>query len=204
MSFYQFRPTSKKMSKNVTEMIITLRKKEKTFKIYLFADSNDLSQELNYKLVQSLCEKHTIPFRNQSFPGVIKELREKHINTKNGRIIFTLEQRQELLNKHPNCNLCNIELTMEKFKDGSFNIDHITPFSQTQDNSESNLQLICLPCHYDKTASEKLNLEHEKVSRTHSSYNEETGKIFKSSLAQSLAFVEIIGVSPFINRKNDG
>ena len=101
------------------------------------------------------------------------------------------------MTKHPYCQNpeCHIELTMEKHKRSSFQIDHIKPYSQTQDNSESNLQLLCTNCHYDKTREEKNDNEHVAISKTHSSFNKTTGDIFSSKLSQSLAFVETVAVN---------
>ena len=184
-----FVPDIKKCQKsNVLEMQIV----NNDIIINMFSDPNDLSQLLNHKLVKELCIKHNLSFSNQTYPSLIKELREIHINT--GRIFYTQEERLAFMTKSPYCNNpeCKILLTMEKKKKGTFNIDHIEPYSQSQNNDESNLQLLCVECHMDKTQEEKLNGEHIKISKTHSSFNEETGKIFNSALCQSLAFVEII------------
>jgi 5-methylcytosine-specific restriction protein A len=47
------------------------------------------------------------------------------------------------------CNVCKAEL-MENHWD----VDHILPWNISNDNSDQNLQIICMPCHRTKTTQE--------------------------------------------------
>ena len=48
------------MKTNITQMVLTIN----TIQYYLFADLNDASQQVNHKVIMSLCEKFDIPFKN--------------------------------------------------------------------------------------------------------------------------------------------
>lgn len=58
------------------------------------------------------------------------------------------QRNYRLLADEPMCRVCKKRAAME--------IDHIVPLECGGDESESNLQPICIPCHTDKTASEAL------------------------------------------------
>jgi 5-methylcytosine-specific restriction endonuclease McrA len=46
------------------------------------------------------------------------------------------------------CNLCDSQLNE------AFHADHINPWSQSFDDSDENVQVICVPCHLEKTSQE--------------------------------------------------
>jgi len=46
------------------------------------------------------------------------------------------------------CNLCNSQLNE------AFHADHISPWSRSFDDSDENVQIICVPCHLEKTSEE--------------------------------------------------
>jgi hypothetical protein len=68
-------------------------------------------------------------------------------------------------------------------------IDHIIPLSRRGTNEIENLQILCKPCHFEKTRQEQ-NDQYIKQSETESSVNQTTKKIFNSDLTQKYAFVE--------------
>lgn len=52
------------------------------------------------------------------------------------------------------CAVCTEILCYEEGDIQLFDVDHIIQHSLTQDDNESNLQLLCLPCHRIKTIQE--------------------------------------------------
>ena len=178
-----------------TSMEIT---KNKEVKFYLFADQSSDAKysnlDINYKVIQKLCEDNEIEFKNQTIVQLTRQLCDKFINNQNIRKVFTRSEREEFLNNHPLCEHCEKVLTISNFQ-----IDHIHPLSSGGTNDENNLQALCKECHFDKTQSEKDNNEHVMISPTYSSFSETVTEIFKSPLNQHLAFVEIVGE----NKVND-
>ncbi len=71
----------------------------------------------------------------------------------------------------------------------AFDKDHIIPLAEGGTNDEINLQVLCKPCHFEKT-----QIEHEqgyiKLSQTESSFNTTVKEIFNSDLNAKHAFVE--------------
>ena len=151
--------------------------------VVLVIDPNDEAM-MTYKDIMALCEKTKTKFTNQSFGQFINQLKEKFFDTKSIRHIFTSEERTKMFNDHPNCESCNKAL---KYK--SFQIDHIMPLACGGTNEPDNLQILCKPCHFDKTRGEQEN-GYVKLSQTESSFNTTTKEIFNSSLNNSYAFVE--------------
>ena len=64
---------------------------------YIVIDPNDLSI-INWQKIKGMCEKHNIPFKNQTFLSLIKEIRTNLINKKSERHQFTNEERYNLFN----------------------------------------------------------------------------------------------------------
>ena len=89
--------------------------------------------------------ENDVEFENQSFGTLIKQLRERFYDNKSIRHKFTTEERNKLYNKNNKCSCCEKQLSKTKF-----HIDHITPLACGGTNEESNLQLLCIGCHYEK------------------------------------------------------
>ena len=70
-----------------------------------------------------------------------------------------------------------------------FHIDHIVPLACGGTNEKINLQILCQPCHFEKTKNEQEN-GYVKVSDTMSNFNITTKEIINSSLKSSFAFIE--------------
>ena len=151
--------------------------------IILVLDPN-LEFDLTFKDVRKFCIKAEIEFNNQSFSHFIKELKKRFLETKATRHQPTKEERQKLLDNADGC----CELCKKKLKK-VFDIDHIIPLAEGGTNDESNLQVLCKQCHFEKT-----QLEHEqgyiKLSQTESSFNSTVKHIFNSELNAKHAFVE--------------
>ena len=195
-------PLITKCSKtNIQKIII---KKSDDIEFHLIADSNDLSQDvdekqLNFKLMQELCIQFDVEFKNQSFTSFVRELNNLHQLDKSDRKRFGKTER-ELIRKKFNgkCNGIECDTILVK---GNWQIDHIIPLAAGGSNDMDNLQPLCKPCHTDKTSDEVMNDGHFCYSQTHSSFNDQTEKIFNSPLAQAYAFNEIIAKNETIENK---
>ena len=151
--------------------------------IILVIDPN-IEHNMTYKDVRQLCNNEKIEFRNQSFSQFTKELSKRFFNSKQQRHQPTKEERQQLLDKADGCcELC------KKVIKKAFDIDHIIPLAEGGTNDQENLQVLCKPCHFEKTQT-----EHEqgyiKLSLTESSFNTTVKEIFNSDLNSKHAFIE--------------
>lgn len=195
------KPFIKKCKKTmITQMIVIISKK---IKIHLYADQNDHSQNIDYKIVKNLCEKEKMSFTNQTFTTLINQIKDKKIKEKHERFtkeFRTKEFRTEFFQKNKYCN--NKECGVKLVK-GQREIDHISPLLHGGNNDISNLQALCKECYYDKTSDDNSN-EHINISQTHSSFSNSVAKVMESKLNKSWAFVEKIKKSPqFYLSNND-
>lgn len=178
------KPIIKKCKKTmITQMVVPISKK---IKVYLFADQNDHSQGIDYKIVKNLCEKEKIPFNNQTFTTLICQIKDNKIKEKHERVSFSKEFRTEFFKKNQFCN--NKECAVKLVK-GQREIDHIIPLSHDGTNDVNNLQALCKECHYDKTSNDNSD-EHINISQTHSSFSNSVAKVMESNLSKAWAFVE--------------
>ena len=182
---YNFIPKIKNQKYTVTQ--ITFNKDN--LDIIMVIDPND-HHTMTYKDIKALCDKTKLEFKNQSFGQLVSELKAKFFNDKSIRHVFTKEERLKIYNDHPECEMCNKKLTEKNFQ-----IDHKLPLACGGTNDEENLQVLCKPCHFEKTRHEQEN-GYVKVSDTESSFNSTTKEIFNSPLNSSYAFVEKIGDIP--------
>ena len=153
--------------------------------IILVVDPN-IEHGMTYKDVRQLCNNTQIEFKNQTFSNLIKELKRRFLEIKQQRHQPTKEERQQLLDKADGCcELC------KKVIKKAFDIDHIVPLAEGGTNESVNLQVLCKPCHFEKTQT-----EHErgyiKLSQTESSFNTTVTDIFNSELNTKHAFIETI------------
>jgi hypothetical protein len=66
---------------------------------YVFVcDPNDVHQ-ITFKEIRALCEKNNVPFKNQTFTQLIKQIRTKYFDELKGRIKFSKELKQLVLTK---------------------------------------------------------------------------------------------------------
>ena len=139
---------------------------------------------MTYKDVRVFCNTAGVEFTNQSFSHLIKQLKHRFFEIKTPRHQATKEERQRMLDDAGGCCAsCNKEIK------ATFDIDHIIPLAEGGTNEPENLQVLCKPCHFEKTQT-----EHErgyiKLSQTESSFNSRTKEIFNSELNTKHAFVE--------------
>jgi 5-methylcytosine-specific restriction protein A len=151
--------------------------------IILVVDPN-LDHNLTFKDVRTFCNNTEIEFTNQSFSHLIKQLKTRFLETKTPRHQATKEERLRMLDDADGCCAsCKKEIKK------AFDIDHIIPLAEGGTNEPENLQVLCKPCHFEKTQSEQ-ERGYIKLSQTESSFNSRTKEIFNSSLNAKHAFVE--------------
>ena len=152
---------------------------------YIVIDPNDLSI-INWKKIKAMCEKHEVPFRNQTFLSFIKEVRTNLINKKSERHLFTNEERYNIFNtSSKKCRICE-----ESIKSKHYEIDHIKALKNGGTNDINNLQLLCKSCHKEKTLREKEDGSYIKIIETESSFNNQVNEIMSSELSERYAFIE--------------
>jgi 5-methylcytosine-specific restriction enzyme A len=156
--------------------------------IYMFVCDPNAVHNITYKEVKVLCEKNDLPFKNQTFMHVVKQLRTKYFDEITGRIKFTKEFKEMVLEKSKKkCAGCKCCLKAKKY-----DIDHIRPLANGGTNQIDNLQALCKSCHQDKTANEHEQGQYVKFSDTESCFNNTVQEIMNSALSHAYAFVEPI------------
>ena len=156
--------------------------------IYMFVCDPNAVHNITYKEVKVLCEKNDLPFKNQTFMQVVKQLRSKYFDEITGRIKFTTEFKEMVLEKsEKKCAGCKCCLKAKKY-----DIDHIKPLSSGGTNQIDNLQALCKACHRDKTDNENEQGLYVKFSDTESCFNNTVQEIMNSPLSHAYAFVEPI------------
>ena len=68
-------------------------------------------------------------------------------------------------------------------------LDHIKALANGGNNDLSNIQVLCVACHGDKTKQEKAN-GYVNIAPNESSFNSVVTNIFKSKLCSDYAFIE--------------
>jgi 5-methylcytosine-specific restriction enzyme A len=154
--------------------------------IYMFVCDPNAVHNITYKEVKVLCEKNDLPFKNQTFMHVVKQLRSKYFDEITGRIKFTKEFKEMVLEKSKKkCAGCKCCLKAKKY-----DIDHIRPLANGGTNQIDNLQALCKSCHQDKTGNEHEQGQYVKFSDTESCFNNTVQEIMNSPLSHAYAFVE--------------
>ena len=171
--------------KNQKYAVIRIDFNQNDQKVILVVDPND-QHIMTYKDIQKICVDTKLEFKNQSFGAIVSELKDKFFNAKSIRHTFTKEERIAMFKDEPTCEICKKSLKVTNFE-----IDHIIPLGNGGTNDADNLQVLCKPCHFEKSKTEK---EHGyvKISETESSFNTVTKEIFNSPLNAKYAFVEAI------------
>ena len=126
------------------------------------------------KKLKKLCSDHDIEFKNQSFSHFITQLKSKHFDTSIKRHKFTKAERDAIHETNKTCNMCN-----GKVSKGKFHLDHIVALANGGDNELTNIQVLCIPCHLQKTKNEK-EQGYVKLVDTESSFNTYVKEIINS------------------------
>ncbi len=107
--------------------------------IYLEVDPND-QHKMTWIYIKTLCDKMQIQFQNQCFGAFVGQLKEKFMNQKAQRHIFTKTERQTLFeNSDKMCSCCGKVVTVK-----GFHVDHIVPVANGGTNDDENLQVVSL------------------------------------------------------------
>jgi len=186
IELYNVIPTVKNQKFNIVSIKVAPRTKghKNPFlskNLLLVLDPND-TKTISYKGIRDLCNRHQVPFKNQSFSQLIKQIRQNFEGKKHVRHTFTEQEREQ---QHKlakgKCNCCKTKVGLREM-----HIDHIEPLACGGTNDLDNLQVLCKQCHHEKTQEEK---EHGyvKLSETESSFNLKTQDIFNSDLCRSHA-----------------
>jgi 5-methylcytosine-specific restriction enzyme A len=152
--------------------------------VVLMADPNVEVHNVTHKEVKDICAKTDLQFTNQSFPSLIKKLKTNHYSAKENRAI-SKEIRASVFAESSECANCHN--TLARLSEA--HIDHIIPLGCGGSNERENLQVLCKPCHKEKTAGEQ-DRGYIKGSETESTFNSKVAELFNSPLAQTYAFVE--------------
>ena len=152
--------------------------------VVLMADSNVDVLGITHKEVKDICKQTNVTFKNQSFPALIKKLKDNHIKAKDKRAV-SKEIKGQVFEQSPECAICLKELNSSK----DCHVDHIVPLGSGGKDEIENLQVLCKVCHKAKTADEQ-DKGYIKGSETESTFNTKVQELFNESLAQSYAFVE--------------
>lgn len=139
---------------------------------------------LTYKHVQEVCKLKDMPFKNQPITSIIHEIGFN--NKKHERIQCTKEQKTEILTKQNNkCNVCQKE-----FQKLRYQFDHIIPLSANGTNELTNIQALCIECHFAKSKNEQDNGEYYSLPAYASTFNKRCREVILSSNFNSYAFIE--------------
>lgn len=149
-----------------------------------FQDMNNPEKKFTWKDVKQLCELKDIPFTNQSIAVFITQLSEKILHP--DRIYIKKEKKLEIIKNQENkCNICKCSLSNVKYQ-----FDHIIPRCNEGSDDVSNLQALCIECHFEKTMEEKENNKFFHINNYNSTFNNECKKIVKSDAFKRFTFIE--------------
>ena len=142
---------------------------------------------MNHNDVMDICQKLEIEFTNQSLSSLATQLKDKMLNCKAERRLFTIQERIDIKKSQgEKCAICLAKLTR------NFQIDHIQPIASGGSNELDNLQALCYGCHDDKTRSEK-EFGYSIRDKTKSCFNPKVEQIIFGDLNKHWAFVEVYG-----------
>ena len=162
--------------------------------VTILADPNadgqmyDGDKAITWRTVKRLCAKYKIPFMNQSFAALVMQLLRNVIKPK--RVQLTKEQKNNVKkNQKFKCNICEGQLKTAEY-------DHIIPLAANGTNDLSNIQALCIQCHFSKSRNEQNNGEYMTLDAHTSTFNLTGKQIIHSDLFKRYAFIEKLGNTP--------
>ena len=179
LKFYKYIPTFTLKKCYITRINFNFENKN----ITLVVDPND-KDVCSYENIQEFCKIFNTEFKNQSFSQLINDIKKRFFDNSSKRYKFTQLERIEMWKKEKKCKNCSKSVGV-KF----FHLDHIVALANGGTNDLSNIQMLCVGCHQDKTKAEKEN-GYVKMVETESSFNSITKDIFQSDLCFAYAFIE--------------
>ena len=142
---------------------------------------NPSMNEMTIYDVKYICNQANIPFSNQNIGGLLNELQVKFF--KPVREYINDETRKLILQEQNNkCNSCHCILKEKE----DYELDHIKPVSNGGTNDRKNLNILCNPCHKEKSSNERS--EYIKQDNFLSTLNIEATKILHSNFSKKIAF----------------
>jgi len=181
LKIYNYIPTFSSKKCFITKINFQFQK----CNITLVVDPND-KDVCSYQNVQEFCKIFNTEFKNQSFSQLINDLKKRFFDNSSKRYKFTPVERLEMWKKEKKCKNCSKGVGIK-----NFHLDHIVALANGGTNELSNIQMLCVGCHQDKTKAEKEN-GYVKMVETESSFNSTTKEIFQSNLCFAYAFIEQI------------
>lgn len=155
--------------------------------------SNAKPNGLSWRYIQEVCLKNEIQFKNQSIGTLIMDLKDNFFKIK--RETFSNKKREEVKERQEcKCADCN-DLLKDKFQ-----IDHIIPLAGGGDNTDLNLQALCISCHIEKCKAEKQNLEYKEKEAFISTFNLEVYEVVKTNLFRKVGFTKPLKSNEFITK----
>lgn len=135
------------------------------------------------KIIQQICEKQSIPFKNQSFGTLLTDLASLHFEKQSKRISLNPEDIQAILQRQN--GIC---LRCQSFT--KLQIDHKRPLANGGTNELCNLQGLCSTCHREKSQDERANCDYLKICDYLSCYNIEAYNAIKSKFFTKVQFTQ--------------
>ena len=123
----------------------------KSHKTHKFSCNPNFLEGFPHEAVKQVCEEAGIPFHNQGLGSLALEL--AHIDKTLKRVPIS-DDTKILLLEEQECKCANESCGLS-INLSTSNCDHIKPFANGGTNDPENLQLLCIPCHKDKSAAEK-------------------------------------------------
>ena len=106
IELYNVIPSVRNQKFSVTSIKVSPRFKAKTNclskNLLLVVDPND-TNKISYREIRELCNKHKIPFKNQSFSQLIKQIRENFFGQKTKRQVFTKKKEKNCSQRSEEC-----------------------------------------------------------------------------------------------------
>ena len=162
ISLYNIIPIIKNKRAKIIQM-----KPFKNINLYMVVDPNFSDDPTcDYKKIQKLCKTFKVEFKNQTFNGLISEVRTNFYDNTTKRHKFSKAEREAYFAKSQKCNQCDKEVNIK-----GFHLDHIKALGNGGTNEESNIQMLCIGCHLDKTNCERED-GYVKLNDTESSFKQ--------------------------------
>ena len=148
--------------------------------IRIMKDAN-FGTQMRYNTIMSICKHLNVPWTNQGMGSLVQGYYDLFSGRKSLRCYIDKEAIAEKCGNK--CCACGK-------KGVPFQIDHIVPLAAGGDNSNDNLQLLCKPCHYEKTKIERDENKYIKIDPMASTFSNQAYDVFNSHLAKQWAYVE--------------
>ena len=93
-----------------------------------------------------------LALENAKLREELEEYKSKELTWKRARVRQNISAQTKLrlvMRQNNKCNMCDAPL-----KENHWDVDHVVPWAESLDNSDENLQILCLPCHRTKSTTQ--------------------------------------------------